>query len=133
MSSGAVGDADDALPRRAAGAAVDAVPRFDAVADHLAPAVRANGRERVDRALEAVEDVRRSVLVHLECLVVVVSANLAGCHLSHLLRLAYPNAACASRSRRGALRRTTRRAARRSRTPVPRRRSPPAGADTRPR
>jgi hypothetical protein len=50
---------------------------LDAVTDHLAAAVTAHGRQRLDRALEGVEDVRRAVHRDREGLVVVVPANFA--------------------------------------------------------
>src|SRR4051812_29839184 len=55
------GVVDDALGSRGVGAvraAVEGAVRLDAVADDLAAAVGADGRELVDRALEAVEGVR---------------------------------------------------------------------------
>src|SRR5262249_23260702 len=61
-------------------AAEDASVRFDAVADDPTSAVAAHGRERVDRALEAVEDVRASARHDLEGLVVLVVAHLAFGH-----------------------------------------------------
>jgi hypothetical protein len=51
--------------------------RFDAVADDPAPAVVADRRQLLDRALEAVEDVPRASRDHLERQVVVVPAHLA--------------------------------------------------------
>src|SRR5690606_9543633 len=64
----------------AEGAAVEATVDLDAVADHLAPAVLADGRHAVDGALEAVEGVRRTGGAHLERLVVVVAADLTAGH-----------------------------------------------------
>jgi hypothetical protein len=59
---------------------------FEAVADDPAFTVRACRRERMNRALEAVEDVRASRPHDLEALVVVVSAYLARCHEVFLLK-----------------------------------------------
>ena len=55
---GAVRDACGPGHARAVGAAVERAADLDAVAYHLDAAVLADGRERVDRALEAVERVR---------------------------------------------------------------------------
>jgi len=54
--------------------------RFDAVTDNAAAAVRANRRQRVDCALEAVEGVTLSTHDHFKRLVVVVLANFACRH-----------------------------------------------------
>jgi len=54
--------------------------RFDTVADDTAVAVRANRRERVDCALEAVESVALSANDHFKRLVIFVFANLASRH-----------------------------------------------------
>ena len=54
--------------------------RFNAVSDDPAMAMRANWRERVNRAFEAVERVRHTVHDHLKRLVVVVSAGFAFGH-----------------------------------------------------
>jgi GTP 3',8-cyclase len=53
---------------------------FDPVSDHLATAVLADRRERVNRTLEAVEDMHRPRGVHLEAHPVVVAAYLADGH-----------------------------------------------------
>ena len=50
-------------------AAKDPVVRLDAVSDPPAAAVLTDGRERMDRALKAVEDVRLAAAVNLERLV----------------------------------------------------------------
>jgi hypothetical protein len=77
-----VGEAGDARFLGAVGAAEDPAVRLDAVADDLATAVAARRRERVDRALEAVEGVRGTVGGgHLKRLVVLVSAHLTGRHV----------------------------------------------------
>ena len=54
--------------------------RFDAVADDTAIAVRANRRQRVDCALEAVEDVTLSSHDYFKRLVILVFANFAFRH-----------------------------------------------------
>src|SRR3712207_2853860 len=56
--SGAILDALDALGARAVRTAIGRSVRLDTVADDLAAAVRALGRQGVDRALERVERVR---------------------------------------------------------------------------
>jgi hypothetical protein len=64
----------------AVGAAVEAAVDLGAVADHPAPAVLADRRHQVDRALEAVEDVPPAGRGDLDRLVVVVAADLACRH-----------------------------------------------------
>src|SRR6266576_7303666 len=54
--------------------------RFDAVADDTTVAVRANRRQRVDCALEAVEGVTLSAHDHFKRLVIFVLANFAYRH-----------------------------------------------------
>ena len=54
--------------------------RFHAVANDTAVAVRANRRQRVDRALETIKDVSLSAHDHFERLVIVVLANFACRH-----------------------------------------------------
>jgi hypothetical protein len=58
----------------------DFAVRFDAVADDTATAVRANWRERVDCALEAVEDVALSAHDYFKGFVILVFANFAFSH-----------------------------------------------------
>src|SRR5262249_29457899 len=53
---------------------------FEPMADDVDAAVLAGRRQRVDRALEAVEGVGRAVHAHLEGLVVVVAAGFASGH-----------------------------------------------------
>jgi len=53
---------------------------FDAVADDTAIAVRANRRQRVDCALEAVEDVTFSAHDYFKRFVIIVFANFAFSH-----------------------------------------------------
>jgi hypothetical protein len=60
--------------------AEDFAVRFDAVPDDTAIAVRANRRQRMDCALEAVEDVTLSAHDHFKRLVVFVFANFACRH-----------------------------------------------------
>jgi len=79
-SSGAICYALDAGGGGAVGAAEDSAVGLDTVADHSATAVSASRGKRVDRALEAVEDMRLPVPNNLESLVVVVAANLARRH-----------------------------------------------------
>jgi hypothetical protein len=62
------------------GAAVERVVRLDTVTDHLATAVGADGRQLVDGALEAVEDVALTGRDDLEGEVVLVAADLASRH-----------------------------------------------------
>jgi hypothetical protein len=58
--------------------------RFHAVADDTAVAVQANRRQRVDCALEAVEDVTLSAHNHFKRLVIFVLANFA-CRHTHFV------------------------------------------------
>jgi hypothetical protein len=53
---------------------------FNAVADHPAMAVWANRRERVDRALKAIEGVMLAGNDHLKRLVIFIFANFASSH-----------------------------------------------------
>jgi hypothetical protein len=55
--------------------------RFDAVADDTAIAMRANRRQRVDCALEAVEDVTFAAHHYLKRFVILVFANFAFRHI----------------------------------------------------
>jgi hypothetical protein len=61
-------------------AAEDFSVRFDAVADYAAITVWANRRQRVDRALEAVEGVTLSGHDHFKRFVIFVIANFACRH-----------------------------------------------------
>jgi hypothetical protein len=61
-------------------AAEDLSVSFNAVPDNSAVAVRANRRQRMDRALEAVERVVRPVNDHFKRLVVFIFANFACSH-----------------------------------------------------
>ena len=77
----------DAIPQpvfatfpRAVGAAKNFAAVFHTVADDFAPAVITFGRNNVDRALEAVEDVRFPLERDLECLVIFISAMFAFSH-----------------------------------------------------
>jgi hypothetical protein len=58
----------------------DFAVRLDTVPDDTATAVRANRRQRVDCALEAVEDVALSGNDHFKSLVIFVFANFACRH-----------------------------------------------------
>ena len=60
---------------RAVGATVKRIVRFDAVPDDLAAAVIADGRELMDRTLEAVKRVSRSLSHDFERQVIIVTAN----------------------------------------------------------
>src|ERR1700704_2966996 len=75
---GAVADA--ALMLGAMGAAIHLAAGLDAMADDLAAAMGASGRHRVDRAFEAVEGHRTAGIRHLECLIVIVAADIACRH-----------------------------------------------------
>jgi hypothetical protein len=61
-------------------AAKDLSIGFHAVAHHPAVAVRANRRERVDCALEAIEGVTLAGNDYLKCLVIFIFANFAFSH-----------------------------------------------------
>ncbi len=54
--------------------------RFNAVSDDPAITMRANRRERVDRAFEAVERVVLPANDYFKCLVIFIFANFAGRH-----------------------------------------------------
>ncbi len=58
-------------------AAEEPAVRLDAMADDLAPAVLAHRRNRLNRALEAIEDMDCALGVYLEGHVVVIAAHLA--------------------------------------------------------
>src|SRR3954469_7069882 len=77
-----VPDAARALDVRAVGAAVEGAVRLDPVADDLAAAVRADGSELVNGALEAVERVCRAGRDYLKGEVVLVAADFALGHRS---------------------------------------------------
>jgi hypothetical protein len=70
-------NSDDARLLRAVGAAIKGALRFDAMADNSALAVRAGRCERMNCALEAIENVRLSGVNDFEGLVVIVPADLA--------------------------------------------------------
>ena len=61
-------------------AAEDLSVCFNAVSDDPAVAMRANGRQRVDRALEAVEGVVFAVNDHFKRLVIFIFTNFACSH-----------------------------------------------------
>jgi len=75
--SGVINHFGDAPSTGAMGTAAEGALRFDAVADDSAPAVVADRRQLVDRALEAVEDVPRAQGNDLERQMVVVPAHFA--------------------------------------------------------
>ncbi len=62
-------------------AAEDLSIGFHAVADHPAVAVRANRRQRVDRAFEAIEGVMLPANDHFKRLVIFILANFACSHI----------------------------------------------------
>ena len=62
-------------------AAEDLSVGFHAVADHPTVAVRANRRQRVDRALEAVEGVMLPANDYFKRLVIFILANFACSHI----------------------------------------------------
>src|SRR5262249_23178136 len=75
------------LARRASAvcAAGDLSVGFNPVSDNPAVAVRANRRQRMDRALEAVEGVTFSTNDYLKRLVILIFANFACSHTQILL------------------------------------------------
>jgi hypothetical protein len=66
---------------RAVDAAEDLSVRFDAVSDYPAVAMGANRRQRVDRALEAIEGVMFAANDYFKRLVIFILANLACSHI----------------------------------------------------
>jgi F420-dependent oxidoreductase-like protein len=78
--SDAVDDARGALGLGTVPAAEEPATRLDAVSDHLEAAVLTYRCHPMDRTLEAVEHVHRSLGVHLKSELVVVAADLAGRH-----------------------------------------------------
>jgi len=84
-ASGAIPETSHSFVRRAIGTAEDCVVLFDAVADHLASAVRAYRGQSVNGALKGIKCVLTSVHYDGKCLVVIVSTYFAFRH-SHLLR-----------------------------------------------
>jgi hypothetical protein len=73
---------------RAVGAAIKGATRFDTVSDDLAAAMIANGRELVDRALEAVESMLLSGSNHVKRKVIIVTAHFTRRHFSFSLLVA---------------------------------------------
>src|SRR5437879_6189158 len=71
----------DAAHPRARRTAEHLVVRLDTVADDPATAVLAMRRQRVDRALEAVEDMTATISRHFHDLVVLVLAHLTARHI----------------------------------------------------
>lgn len=65
---------------RAVGAAEEMASALDSVPNYLAFAMLADGRELVDRALKAIEDMSLTRRYHLEAQFVIVAADLALCH-----------------------------------------------------
>ena len=90
----AVDEALDAFMLGAMYAAEDGVAVLNTVADDAAAAMRAGGRERLDRAFEAVEDHGAAAHGDLEALVVVVAALRASAHSSppQCLEMAFASA-----------------------------------------
>ena len=64
------------------GAAVERATRLDPVAHNPAAAMGAHRRQRMNRALEAVEDVGLTSDDHIHGLVVLIAADLADTHQS---------------------------------------------------
>lgn len=73
--SGAVFQFRAAIASRAVDAAKDLPFFFDAVADDTAAAMRAARSQRVNRTLEAIENMCSALHPHLEAFVVIVSAE----------------------------------------------------------
>lgn len=80
LAPNVVGDAFDARLFGAVGAAEKVFLRFDAVSDDFTAAVRADGRELVNRALEAVENVAVARRYDFKRQIIIVSANFAFRH-----------------------------------------------------
>jgi len=72
---------------------------LEAVTDNTDAAVRAGGRQRMDRAFEAVVGVSLAAQNHLKRLVVIVPAGFADCHDTTSLVAALPIAQTAAESR----------------------------------
>jgi hypothetical protein len=66
---------------RAVGTAEEMAANFYSMANHSAPAMFTNRRDRVDRTFKAVELVPRTRYDQLECLVVLITAYFAFSHL----------------------------------------------------
>jgi hypothetical protein len=73
-------DAFDARAPRAIGAAEEVFLCLDSVPDYPASAVRANGRELMNRAFETIENVPLARRYHFKRQIIIVAANLALCH-----------------------------------------------------
>ena len=86
-TSDAIVNADDTGFLRAVGTAIERALGFDTMADDAALAVRARRRERMNRALETIENVRFSSVNHFKGLVVIVAADLARAMASSSWRL----------------------------------------------
>ena len=67
---------------RAMGATEDSISFFHVVADDSAAAMRALRRQRVDRALKAVEDMLLSLQNYFKKFVVVISADFTLSHIN---------------------------------------------------
>jgi len=76
----AIANAGDAGGLGAVRAAIENTLVFNSVADDPAAAMRARGRENLDRTLEAVEDVVPAGMADRERLVVFVATQLASLH-----------------------------------------------------
>lgn len=69
-------------------AAEEGARLLEAVTDDAGPAMRARRCQRMDRAFEAVKDVRLTIVNHLKGLVVIIPAGFADCHDSLALTVA---------------------------------------------
>jgi hypothetical protein len=85
--SGVVSHFGDSGFARATGATIKRFVRLDAMPDDFAPTVIANRRQRMDRALEAVENMLPARRDHLEGEIIVVTANFTLGHINLLPRL----------------------------------------------
>jgi hypothetical protein len=66
------------------GAAIEHPAGLDPMADYLAAAMFAGGRQRVNGALEAVKEMRFTVLHHFDGFIVIVSAHFTFSHKTSL-------------------------------------------------
>jgi hypothetical protein len=85
-SSRAVFDVGGRFRPSAMRAAEKPAANFDSVSNHPALAVLTDGRDRLDRAFEAIERVPRAGGNQFKTFVVVIPANFAYCHSDLLLR-----------------------------------------------
>ena len=78
-------------------AAIDFAVPFDAVADDFAAAMSATRRERVNGTFETIEHMHPALRLHLEALVIIISADFTFRHCSVCLsvNISYPAVAAA--------------------------------------